>query len=162
MADQRSANAGQPTGVRISTDPSELDLDWVHAAISDRSYWAAGVRRDALEAAIEHSLCFGAYRGRQQVGIARVVTDYATFAWICDVFVDENERGRGVGSALMAAITQDPRLRDLRRLMLATRDAHELYARFGFTPLAAPERWMERRSASPSDGSRRPPRPEPN
>src|SRR4030095_4575132 len=108
-----------------------------------------------------HSLCFSALEGRRQVGFARVITDFATFGWVCDVFVDESARGRGVGGALMAAITSEPRLRDLRRVLLATRDAHELYARYGFRPLGQPERWMERRSLAPSDGRRLQPTPLP-
>jgi GNAT superfamily N-acetyltransferase len=159
MEDGAGPDAGTGDDLRISTDPADLDVDWMHAALSERAYWALDRTRDAVVASIEGSLCFGAYRGSRQVGVARVVTDFATFGWICDVFVDETERGRGVGGRLMAAITSDPRLRDLRRLVLATRDAHELYARYGFTPLVQPDRWMERRSLAPSDGSRLQPSP---
>jgi GNAT superfamily N-acetyltransferase len=133
--------------VRISTDKADLDVDWVHEALSQRAYWALGRSRALVETSIEGSLCFGAYRGARQVGFARVITDGATFAWVCDVFVDEAERGRGVGDSLMAAIVADPRLQGLRRMILSTRDAHGLYARHGFEPLATPERWMERRSS---------------
>ena len=119
-------------------------LDWIHAALSERAYWALGRSREVVEASIAGSLCFGAFEedGRQ-VGFARVVTDGVTFGWVCDVFVDEAERGRGIGSALIAAIVDDERLRDLR-LALATRDADALYAAHGFRFLVHPERWMER------------------
>jgi GNAT superfamily N-acetyltransferase len=144
------ANAGQPTGVRVSTDPADIDLDWLQPALSERAYWALGRTRENLERAIERSLPFVALRDERQIGFARVVTDGVTFGWICDVFVDEAERGRGVGHLLMAAIAADPRLVSLRRLILATRDAHELYARHGFVSLRHPERWMER--PGPSTG----------
>jgi GNAT superfamily N-acetyltransferase len=104
-----------PTGVRVSTDPAELDTDWLVPAISERAYWALGRSRATIEASIRGSLCFGAYDdadGGRQVGFARVVTDEATYGWVCDVFVDETARGRGIGSALMAAIVADPRLAD--------------------------------------------------
>ena len=90
------------------------------------------------------------YRGERQIGFARVVTDYSTFGWVCDVFVDESERGQGIGSRLMQAIVDDPRLRGLRRLVLATRDAHEVYRRHGFVPLANPDRWMQHSGDSES------------
>ncbi len=133
--------------LRISTDQSELDLDWLHPALSERAYWALGRDRSVVERSIEHSLVFGAYRGGRQVGFARVITDQATFAWICDVFVDESVRGRGVGKRLLVAIMEDPRLQGLKRMMLATDDAHGLYAAFGFEPLQQPEKWMVRAGA---------------
>jgi GNAT superfamily N-acetyltransferase len=143
MTRSREANAGQRTGVRVSTDRSELDLDWIHAALSERSYWALGRSRETVAASIEGSTCFGAYLAGRQVGFARVVTDGATFGWVCDVFVDEAERGRGIGTALIGAIVADERLRSLR-LALTTRDADALYAAHGFRTLLHPERWMER------------------
>ena len=146
---QHSPNAGQSTGVRISTDPAELDLDWVVAALSERAYWALGRPRDVIEASIRGSLCFGALVDGRQVGFARVVTDLATFGWVCDVFVDESERGQGVGGELMRAIATHPELRDLKRLVLSTRDAQSFYAGFGFEPLEHPERWMVRQSQQP-------------
>jgi len=130
----------------VSTDPDELDLEWLAPALGGRAYWALGRSRATVEASIARSLCFGAYDdadGGRQVGFARVVTDQATFGWVCDVFVDESARGRGVGKALMAAIVADPRLAGCR-LQLATRDAAALYAQFGFRPLRNPDRWMER------------------
>ena len=147
---------GEPSGrgLRISTDPAELDLDWIHPALSERAYWALGRTREQVERSIANSLCFGAYRGDRQVGFARVVTDYATFGWICDVFVDETERGRGIGGRLIEAVVADPRLQGLRRLVLATRDAHELYERHGrFEPLVHPDRWMQH-SADSERGDR--------
>jgi GNAT superfamily N-acetyltransferase len=143
-------NAGLAAGVRVSTDPAELDLDWIHKALSERAYWALGRSRGTVEASISSSFCFGAFRGGRQVGFARVITDGVTFGWLCDVFVDEPERGRGVGTALMGAIVEDERLRRLR-LVLATRDADALYAAHGFRPLVHPERWMER--PRPESGS---------
>jgi GNAT superfamily N-acetyltransferase len=136
---------GQPDhDLRIGTDPAELDLDWLAAALSERAYWALGRSRSVVERSIAGSLCFGAYLDGRQVGFARVVTDEATFAWICDVFVDEGARGRGVGKRLIAAIVTDPRLAGLKRMLLATRDAHGLYAGFGFEPLGEPGMWMVR------------------
>jgi len=130
--------------LRISTDPADLDLDWLVPALSERAYWALGRSRTVIERSVAGSLVFSALVGGRQVGFARVVTDEATFAWICDVFVDESARGRGVGKRLMAAIVGDPRLQGLRRMMLATQDAHGLYAGFGFEPLAEPGMWMVR------------------
>jgi GNAT superfamily N-acetyltransferase len=145
MPRQARPDAGPPTGVRVSTDPADVDLDWLLPALSERAYWALGRTRDQLERAIGRSLTFTALYGDRQVGFARVVTDGVTFGWVCDVFVDEAERGRGVGDLLMGTIATDPRLVGLRRLALATRDAHGLYERHGFGPLVHPERWMERR-----------------
>ncbi|HYU49387.1 MAG TPA: GNAT family N-acetyltransferase [Candidatus Limnocylindria bacterium] len=131
--------------VRIGTDPAEFDLEWVVLALSERAYWARGRPRELIVASLANSLCYGLFHGRDQVGVARVVTDRATFGWLCDVFVDEAWRGRGLGGRLIDAVVADPRLRDVPRLVLATRDAGELYERHGgFQPLAAPERWMER------------------
>jgi GNAT superfamily N-acetyltransferase len=137
------ANAGREAGVRISTDPTELDLDWLTAALGERAFWAIGRPREVIEASIRGSLCFGAFVAGRQVGFARVVTDEATFGWVCDVFVGESERGSGVGQELMSAIVSDPRLAGCR-LALASRDARSLYERFGFVPLRHLERWLER------------------
>jgi GNAT superfamily N-acetyltransferase len=136
--------APHPSGIRISVDPAMLDRDWMVAALSERAYWALGRPREVIEASIPGSLIFGPYEpdGRQ-VGIARVVTDEATFGWVCDVFVDEAARGRGIGTALINAIVVDPRLATCR-LVLATRDAEGVYAPHGFEPLRNPGRWMER------------------
>lgn len=132
-------------GYTISTDPSRIDRAYVHVFLCERSYWAQGRSRAMQDLAIDHSLCFGLYRGDTQLGFTRVVTDYATFGWICDVFVDEAERGRGLGKWLIETVVAHPQLRSIRRLMLATRDAHELYRRYGgFESLSVPERWMTR------------------
>ncbi len=130
----------------ISTDKSRLDVALVHGWLTESSYWAKGRTLDTVVRSIENSLCFGAYApGGAQVGFARVVTDYATFAWLCDVFVLDAHRGRGVGKLLVEEVVAHPRLQGLRRLLLATRDAHELYrCHGGFAPLRVPESWMER------------------
>jgi N-acetylglutamate synthase-like GNAT family acetyltransferase len=142
------AGPDDPAGsaLRLSTDPADIDISWLHSALSERSYWAHGRGRSVVERSIAGSLVFGAYTGGRQVGFARVVTDQATFAWICDVFVDESVRGHGVGKRLMAAIVSDPRLQGLKRMLLATNDAHGLYAAFGFEPLDQPEKWMVRQA----------------
>jgi len=130
---------------QISTDPAWLDLDWLERALSQRAYWALSRSRQAIVHSIEGSICFGVYAGDRQVGIARVITDGATFGWLCDVFIDEAWRGRGLGAWLVETIVADVRLATLRRLALATRDAHDLYRRHGgFEPLSNPERWMTR------------------
>jgi GNAT superfamily N-acetyltransferase len=128
----------------ISTDPARLNLTVIHAYLSTSSYWAAGRPREVMRRAIENSLPFGVFWGAEQIGFARVVTDYATFAWLADVFVLPAHQGRGIGKWLMGVIVDHPRLQGLRRWILATRDAHGLYAGFGFTGLHAPELFMER------------------
>lgn len=125
----------------ISTDRARLDIDLIHAFLQD-SYWAKGRRRSVVERSIGHSLCFGVYRGERQVAFARVVSDHAVFAYLMDVFVVPEFRGRGISKALMRAVLEHPDLQNLRVFLLATRDAHGLYAQFGFRPLAEPERWM--------------------
>jgi GNAT superfamily N-acetyltransferase len=131
----------------ISTDTSMLDLEVVHGYLS-RSYWAAGVPEDVVRRSIENSLCFGVYRGEEQAGFARVVTDHATFAYLADVFVLEEHSGQGIGKWLVEVILSHPDLQGLRRWMLATRDAHDLYRRYAFTELARPGIFMERKDAS--------------
>jgi len=127
----------------ISTDRARIDLDVVHGFLTT-SYWAKGIPRETVARSIENSLCYGIYRGARQVGFARVISDCATFAYICDVFVIEGERGKGLSKWLMELIVSTPELQGLRRVALATRDAHGLYAQQGFKPFAAPDRWMER------------------
>jgi len=127
----------------ISTDPTRLDLDAIHAFLSS-TYWSPGIPREVVARAIAHSLCFGVYHEGAQVGFARMVTDRATFAYLADVYLLEAHRGKGLARRLVGAIMEHPELQGLRRMMLATRDAHGLYAKFGFTPLAAPDRMMER------------------
>jgi GNAT superfamily N-acetyltransferase len=130
-------------GFTISTDPARLDLDTMHDYLANRSYWARGIPRAVLEKSNQNSLCFGVYRGEQQVGFARVISDYATFAYIEDLFILEDYQGQGLGKWLMACIRAHPELQGLRRWMLLTRDAHGLYAQYGFQPLSRPERHME-------------------
>lgn len=127
----------------ISTDPSLLAIEAVHGFLQ-RSYWAADRPLETVRRSTEHSLNFGLYRvgDRRQVGFARVVTDFATFAWLCDVFVDEAHRGHGLGVWLMETVVGHPRLQGLRLWLLGTRDAHSLYEKVGFKPLGTPERWM--------------------
>ena len=127
----------------ISDDPALLDRTFIHRFLSEHSYWAQDVPREIVDCSIDHSLCFGVYRAGEQIGFARAVTDFATFAWLADVFVVETNRGKGVGKKLVAAVLAHPRLQGLRRFQLGTRDAHGLYSRFGFQPLAYPERFME-------------------
>lgn len=126
----------------ISTDPSRLDMDAI-AEMLKRSYWASGRSRERLERALANSLVFGLYDGDRQIGLARIVSDYAVFAYLCDVFIHEDYRGKGLGKWLMQTVHNHPDLQGLRRWLLATRDAHGLYAQYGWKPLANPERWME-------------------
>lgn len=126
----------------VSTDPARLDVVAVHSYLS-RSYWATGIPRDTVERALRHSLCFGLYDGGAQIGLARVVTDHATYAYLCDVYVLESHRGRGLGKWLIECVMAALSKLGLRRLNLVTRDAHSLYSRHGFQPLAHPEGWME-------------------
>ncbi|WP_030458060.1 GNAT family N-acetyltransferase [Kitasatospora sp. NRRL B-11411] len=133
-----------PAGHSLSTDPARLDREAVHRWLSEDAYWALGRPRDKQERAIDNSLNFGLYEDASgtQVGYARVVTDHATFAWLCDVYIAPEARGRGLGTALAAAVRDELADRGLRRLVLATRDAHEVYAKVGFAPMAVPEKWM--------------------
>jgi GNAT superfamily N-acetyltransferase len=131
----------------ISTDPERLDLEMIHGFLSNEAYWAPGRSRELVERSIRHSLNFGVYQGTEQVGFARVVTDRATFAWLADVFILPNFRKKGLSKWLMEVVGGHPELQGLRRWILATRDAHGLYRRFGFTPLAGAERFMERFNA---------------
>lgn len=128
----------------ISTDKLRLDLEVIHDFLSNQSYWAQGRDLEVIKRGIENSLNFGIYQGARQIGFARVVTDYATFAWLADVFVLEVYRGQGLGKWLIDVILSHPRLQGFRRWALATKDAHELYRNFGFDELRRPERWMER------------------
>jgi GNAT superfamily N-acetyltransferase len=128
----------------ISTDPARLDIDTVVDYLHSQSYWAQGRPREVIERSIQHSENFGVYRESQQVGFARVVTDYATFAWLCDVFIVPAEQGRGLGKWLMETVLAHPHLQGLRFWYLRTRDAHGLYRQFGFTELKDPSKSMER------------------
>jgi GNAT superfamily N-acetyltransferase len=128
----------------LSDDPGRFDLARGHRWIAEESYWAEGIPLATFDKAVRGSLTVGAYAASgEMAAMARAVTDRATFGWICDVFVDTAWRGRGLGKALMAYLRAHPDLQGLRRLHLATRDAHGLYARFGFEPLTGVDRWME-------------------
>ena len=131
-------------GLRLSTRMEEMDVDAVHAYLSGESYWARGVPREVVARSIQHSLCVGVFDGAAQVAFARAITDRATYAYLADVYVLESHRGRGISTWMMQAFTAHPDLQGLRRWMLMTHDAHGLYARFGFAPLAHPDRAMER------------------
>ena len=127
----------------ISTDPARLDLDAI-CDMLNRSYWAKGRTKEIIARYIQYSMVFGVYDGTRQVGLARIVSDYTTFAWLCDVFIHEDFRGKGIGKWLVETILAHPDLQGLRRIMLATSSAHSLYAKYGFQVLATPENWMER------------------
>jgi GNAT superfamily N-acetyltransferase len=137
-------------GFTISTDKDRLDVACIHDFLSNRSYWAQGRPLQVVQDAITHSLCFGVYEGNAQVGFARVVTDYATFAWLCDVFILETHRGRGLGKWLIETVVAHPALQPKKLFLLATQNAHELYRRYGgFELLGYPERWMSRQRTEP-------------
>jgi GNAT superfamily N-acetyltransferase len=126
----------------ISCDTSRLDVDAIHAFLT-QSYWSPGVPRDTVARAVANSLCFGVFHDRRQVGFARLITDKATFAYLADVYVLPEHRGKGISKDLMEQVMKHPDLQGLRRLLLATRDAHSLYTRFGFKPLASPGNMLE-------------------
>jgi N-acetylglutamate synthase-like GNAT family acetyltransferase len=127
---------------RISTDPADFDLDAIHAYLV-RAYWSQGIPRKTMERAVDNSLCFALLHGKDQVGFARVVTDSATFAYLCDVYILEDHRGKGLSKWLMECLMGHPSLQGLRRFSLATRDAHGLYRQFGFRDLIKPDLIME-------------------
>ena len=132
----------QRDGYIISTDKARFDVAAIHAYLT-RSYWSPGIPRAVVEKAIAGSLCFGLFsEQRNQVGFARAITDGATFAYLADVYVLEEHRGKGLGKWIVETTLAHPSLQGLRRILLATRDAHELYAQFGFEPLATPESLM--------------------
>ncbi|HEX8619910.1 MAG TPA: GNAT family N-acetyltransferase [Thermoanaerobaculia bacterium] len=135
--------------IEITCARERIDVDLVHRFLSTESYWARGIPRELVQRAIDHSLPFSAFDGDAQIAFARVITDYATYAYLADVFVLPSHRGRGISKALMAAITDHPELQSLRRWSLVTRDAHALYTQFGFTPLDHPERHMMKTIKNP-------------
>lgn len=130
-------------GFHISTDKNLLDFEMIYNYLSEDSYWSKGVQAETLRKAIKNSICFGVYKQNIQVGLARAVTDKATFAYICDVFILPEYRGLGLSKWLIQTILEHAELQGLRRWSLATADAHGLYSQFGFTPVSRPERWME-------------------
>ena len=128
----------------ISTDCDRLQIEAIHKFLSEDSYWANKRPKEQTETAIKNSLPFGVYKGENQIGFARVVTDYATFAYLGDVYILQEFRGQGLSKWLMETIVNHPDLQGFRRWVLATKDAHTLYEKYGFTPLKHPERWMEK------------------
>ena len=131
------------SGYSISSNPKEMDLSVIHGYLSN-SYWAKGIPWDVMEKAVKNSLCFGVFTSTgEQVAFARMITDYATFAYLADVFVLQEHRGKGLSKRLLKTIIEYPDLQGLRRMLLATRDAHGLYQQFGFTPLNSPDLFME-------------------
>lgn len=129
-------------GLLLSDDEALLDMARIHHWLSVESYWANGREFDLMARAFEFSYPLGVYEGKEQVGVARIVSDTATFAWLCDVFVDSDYRGRGIGTWLAEASVEWAERNGVKRIILATRDAHEVYSRAGFEPLNNPERWM--------------------
>ena len=129
-------------GFTISTDKEKLDIDVIHSFLN-RTYWAEGISKEIIRRSIEGSLCFGVFENDKQIGFARMITDKATFAYLADVFIIEEYRGRGLSKWLMEVIMSHPDLQGLRRMVLVTKDAHGLYKQFGFTPLINVERWMQ-------------------
>lgn len=130
----------------VTTDASKLDLAVVHRWLSKESYWVPGIPYDVVRRGVQNSLNFGLYaeNGARTIGLARIITDYATFAYVCDVFVLDEYRGRGLGVWLMECVAAYPSLQGFRRWMLGTKDAHTLYEKTDFKPVAAPDRWMEK------------------
>jgi GNAT superfamily N-acetyltransferase len=127
----------------VSSDPARMDLVWIHDYLANESYWAKDLPFQIFQSSIENSLCFGIYQKTAQVGFGRVISDYATFAFLADVFIDDKYRGQGLGKWLVESILAYPELQGLRRWMLFTRDAHGLYEQYGFSPLTHPEKVME-------------------
>jgi len=128
----------------ISTDKNRLDIALIHHFLSVQSYWAIGIPLDTVKKSIDNAMCFGVYSGDQQVGFARVITDWATIAYLADVFILPEHRGQGLSKWLVETITTHPELQGLRRWMLGTSDAHTLYEKYGFKPVARPQIWMEK------------------
>ena len=130
-------------GFTINTDKNKLNIPAIHEYLSTRSYWAAGRTLECVEKSIENSLCFGVYEGETQIGFARVVTDYATFSWLCDVFILEEYRGRGLGKWLISTLVEYHGIKESTKFFLATRDAHSLYSQYGgFENITMPEKLM--------------------
>lgn len=128
--------------ITITTEYSKMDFDLIHGYLKT-AYWCEGIPKETLKRAMENSLCFGIFQGQGQIGFARVVSDFATYAYLCDVFILEKFRGQGHSKKLMEEIMKHPKLQELRRFTLATKDAHGLYTQFGFSPLKIPDRFME-------------------
>jgi GNAT superfamily N-acetyltransferase len=131
----------QREGFAITTDTTFFNIEYIHSFLT-RSYWAENIPIETVQKSIDNSLCFGVFHIGRQIGFARLITDKATFAYLADVFIDEAYRGQGLSKWLMEEILKHPDLQGLRRMMLATRDAHGLYAQYGFAPLTYTDRWM--------------------
>ncbi len=127
----------------ISTDKAKLDVDLVHQFLSTKAYWCLNIPKDTVETAIQNSLCFGVYANEKQIGFARVISDYSTIAYLGDVFILEAYRGNGLSKWLVETIMSDPNLQGLRRWILLTADAHDLYRKFGWADISDPAKWME-------------------
>jgi GNAT superfamily N-acetyltransferase len=140
----------------VSTDKGRLDIAVIHDFLANHSYWSPGISLPVVQRGIENSLCFGLYEQNEQVGFARVITDYTALAYLLDVFILEPYRGQGLGKWLIECIVSHPELRGVRRWMLATRDAHGLYARYGFQPLGQPEVYMAAANPGSSSGEPQP------
>ena len=132
----------------VTTESEKISLDVVHAFLANESYWAKNIPRDVVEQSIENSLCFGLFQNEEQIGFARVITDRATIAYLGDVFVLTTHRGQGLSQWLMECVMSHPDLLGLRRWILLTGDAHGWYEKFGFTAIAAPQKWMEKFAAN--------------
>jgi ribosomal protein S18 acetylase RimI-like enzyme len=133
----------------VTTDPERLNARAVHDYLSNHAYWALGRPLEIVERSLANSLCFGLYQGSHQIGLARVITDYSTYAYMCDVYVLEEYRGRGLGTWLIGCVMQHPVLQRLHRFSLVTRDAQELYRKFGFTEVTDQKRYMNLRKPGP-------------
>ena len=134
----------------ISTDPTRLDVDTIVDMLT-RAYWAVGRPRERTERALQNSLVFGVYDGDRQIGVARVISDYSIFAYLCDVFIHEDYRAHGLGKWLIQTIMEHPDLKEMRRWVLVTNDAHGLYKQFGFSSIEDPEHWMQMFRLFPSE-----------
>jgi GNAT superfamily N-acetyltransferase len=137
----------------ITTDPARLDVEAIYHYLS-ASYWAKNRSRESVERSLKNSFCFGLYDAGKQIGLARVISDFATFAYLCDVYVLDAYQGKGLGTWLLRSVMSHPDLQNLRRWILATRDAHRLYRKSGFTELQTPERWMEILTSPPAAETR--------
>ena len=131
-------------GFHVSADPQDIDIGYVHRYLSEESYWAKGIPLDVVRRSVAGSLSFGLFTEGLQVGFARVITDRATFGYLADVFIDKEWRGKGLSKLLMESVMAHPDLQGLRRMMLATTDAHGMYRAFGFTSIPEPDKLMQR------------------
>jgi GNAT superfamily N-acetyltransferase len=136
-------------GFSISTDKEKLDVGAIHSFLSQKAYWCLNIPKEVVARSIENSLCFGVYDGKKQIGFARIISDFATIAYLGDVYILEEYRNKGLSKWLMKTVMNHPNLQGLRRWILLTRDAHELYRKFGWEDIENPSRWMESYNKSP-------------